>query len=156
MTPRPVSVRNLHRGLRAPARAAAALVRALDAWGRHPAPPGELSIVFLGDAALAELHGRFLDDPSVTDVITFPGDAAAGLAGEICVSADAALRQGPAHRRTPAEELALYLVHGYLHLAGHDDLAPGPRRAMRAAERAALRALEPLGPGGLFAWRAPR
>ena len=38
-------------------------------------------------------------------------------------------------------ELTLYLVHGWLHLAGHDDRAPGPRRAMRRAEAAALEVL---------------
>ncbi|MEQ1893563.1 MAG: rRNA maturation RNAse YbeY, partial [Planctomycetota bacterium] len=42
----------------------------------------------------------------------------------------------------PRRELALYLVHGCLHLAGFDDLEPRARRRMRAAERAVL---APLG-----------
>ena len=45
------------------------------------------------DDALARLHGDFLADPTVTDVITFEGGAAFGAAGEVCVSADAAARQ---------------------------------------------------------------
>ncbi|HEX3731266.1 MAG TPA: rRNA maturation RNase YbeY [Opitutaceae bacterium] len=101
-----------------------------------PPPEAELSVLFMTDAALAQLHARFMADPAVTDVITFPARLEAGSAGEICISADAARRQ--ARDRGASAELALYLVHGWLHLAGHDDRAPGPRRAMRAAERRAL------------------
>ena len=101
-------------------------------------PPGELSLVFLTDAALAALHARFLADPSATDVITFEGQAAAGLAGEVCVSVDTARAYARRHRQDLATELTLYLVHGWLHLAGYDDLRPARKRRMRAAERRAL------------------
>lgn len=121
-------------------------------------PAGELSLVFLTDAALAQLHADFMDDPSTTDVITFEGDATAGLAGEICVSADTAARyvgllegaapSAPHPRRDSrtlqsdfATELTLYLVHGWLHLAGYDDLRPAKKRRMRAAEARALKLL---------------
>lgn len=109
----------------------------------HPSPwalfpSGELSVVFLSDPDLARLHGEFLQDPTPTDVITFEGDRAAGLAGEICVSVDTAAREARARRADFATELTLYLVHGWLHLAGHDDLVPAKKRRMRAAERRAL------------------
>jgi probable rRNA maturation factor len=147
---RPVSIANLHPGLRLDSRAVARAVRELD---RHHAElarpgsvlsgPGELSLVFMTDEALAALHGRFLDDPAPTDVITFPGPdpAASAFAGEICISADAALRQLPKGTGS-SMELVLYLVHGWLHLAGHDDRSPVPRRAMRRAESRALGILE--------------
>jgi len=99
-----------------------------------PCPPGELSVVFLTDAALAQLHADFLDDPTTTDVITFEGDRTLGTAGEICVSADTAAAYARAHRRDFSTELTLYLVHGWLHLAGYDDLQPAKKRRMRAAE----------------------
>lgn len=121
------------------------------------APPGELSLVFLTDAALAQLHADFLADPTPTDVITFEGNPAFGTAGEICVSVDAALRHvapavpTPSARRSapsarlPAlnaaafsAELTLYLVHGWLHLAGYDDLVPAKKRLMRRAEARAM------------------
>lgn len=101
-------------------------------------PPGELSLVFLTDSALAQLHADFMGDPTPTDVITFEGDSAAGLAGEICVSVDMAARVARERRTDFATELTLYLVHGWLHLAGYDDLAPAKKRLMRAAERHAL------------------
>lgn len=109
---------------------------------RSSFPPGELSLVFLPDAALARLHADFLDDPSPTDVITFEGDPAAGLAGEICVSVDRATRVARERKTDTAAELTLYLVHGWLHLAGYDDLRPAQKRHMRAAERRALNLLQ--------------
>ncbi|MGA2052653.1 MAG: rRNA maturation RNase YbeY [Opitutales bacterium] len=109
--------------------------------GPHP-PPGELSLAFLTDVALAQLHDQFLADPAPTDVITFPGDIDAGLAGEICVSVDRAVAEAARRRRLFARELTLYLVHGWLHLAGLDDLTLAGRRAMRRAERRLLAAIE--------------
>ncbi len=105
-------------------------------------PAGELSLVFLTDAALAELHGRFLDDPSTTDVITFEGLAEMGPAGEICVSVDTAARYALGQKTDFSRELLLYVVHGWLHLAGYDDLRPAKKRRMRAAEARALALLD--------------
>ncbi len=167
-----VTIHNGHPGLRADRRAATALIRTLDTHAGNflgGCPPGELSLAFLTDAGLARLHADFLADPSITDVITFAGDPAHGLAGEICVSADAAARQAcpersrrvypERSRRTSlqrsrrvtasknnfSDELTLYLVHGWLHLAGYDDLAPREKRKMRAAEARALKLLRAAG-----------
>lgn len=101
-------------------------------------PLGELSLVFLTDLALAKIHGDFMGDATATDVITFAGDPAAGLAGEVCVSADTARTYARAHQRDFSAELTLYLVHGWLHLAGHDDRLPAKKRQMRAAEARAM------------------
>jgi probable rRNA maturation factor len=161
---RVVTIHNGHPGLRPDRRATTALIRTLDAHAGKflgGCPPGELSLAFLTDAGLARLHADFLADPGVTDVITFAGDAAHGLAGEICVSADAAARQAcpERSRRTSrkrsrravtlknpfSDELTLYLVHGWLHLAGYDDLTPREKRKMRAAEARALKLLRAAG-----------
>jgi probable rRNA maturation factor len=145
---RSISIANCHPRLRLNRREIARLIETLDANGTaigvEPSviPSGELSLVFLTDAALAKLHGDFLDDPSTTDVITFEGDPTLGTAGEICVSADTAAAYAREHRRDFNEELTLYLVHGWLHLAGYDDLKPAKKRAMRRAEARALRVLE--------------
>jgi probable rRNA maturation factor len=141
---RAVTVANRHGKLRVDRASLAAAVRVLDrnaARVRGGCPAGELSVAFLTDAALARLHGAFLGDPSATDVITFAGNAAHAQAGEICVSADAAVRR--AGRASPAlsREVALYVVHGWLHLAGYDDLRPAAKRAMRRAEARAMRIL---------------
>jgi probable rRNA maturation factor len=145
---REVSIANRHPRLRIDRRGITKLVATLDAHhaalttGRSSlANAFELSLVFLTDAALAQLHADFLDDPTTTDVITFEGDSALGTAGEICVSADTAAAYAREHGRDFSTELTLYLVHGWLHLAGHDDLVPAKKRAMRRAEARAMRLL---------------
>lgn len=160
MSVREISIANRHTRLKFDRRAVGRAVHILDAHRpalRIPpsrAFPGELSLVFLSDAALARLHADFLNDPSPTDVITFEGDPALGAAGEICVSVDAAWRRtqsvsrptssrrGPKANRDDraafSAELTLYLVHGWLHLAGYDDLVPAKKRVMRRAEARAL------------------
>ncbi|WOO40359.1 rRNA maturation RNase YbeY [Rubellicoccus peritrichatus] len=119
-----------------------ALFRWLDERSGFTAPAGELSIAFLSDKDLAQVHGDFLDDPSPTDVITFPGDPNEGLAGEILVSVERAEQEAERHDNTFSEELSLYLAHGWLHLAGLDDLDPISREAMRAAEKHVMSGLK--------------
>lgn len=117
-------------------------------------PPGELSIVFMTDPALARLHADFLDDHTTTDVITFAGESAFGTAGEICVSADTAQAFAQRHHHDFSAELTLYVIHGWLHLAGYDDLEPAKKRRMRAAEKRARRILVESGIAPDFRWKA--
>jgi probable rRNA maturation factor len=140
-----VRVANRHCRLRLARGAVAGVLRALDADAGKlggSCPVGEMGVAFLSDAALARLHGQFLKDPSPTDVITFEGDPTHGLAGEICVSVDAAMRVGGRTLPRFSRELTLYIVHGWLHLAGYDDLRPVAKREMRRAEARAMRILE--------------
>lgn len=150
---RSVAIANQHPHLRLDRRAIARVIHTLDAHHAAIAPaprgqppltplaPGELSLVFLTDPALARLHADFLADASTTDVITFAGDPALGTAGEVCVSADTAAAYARKHRRDFSAELTLYLVHGWLHLVGYDDLQPAKKRAMRRAEARAMKVL---------------
>lgn len=125
----------------------------LDRWSRRCIPAGELSVAFLDDDAIGEIHQRYLGDPSPTDVITFPGDPGLGDAGEILVGAETAARQADLRDLTFDREMQLYLIHGWLHLAGEDDRLPGPRRAMRTAEKEAFDYLASKGIGApIFRW----
>lgn len=156
---REISVANRHPRLRCRAREVERVIEVLDAHAAEiirdvrGVPEGELSLVILTDDALAALHGEFLDDPTTTDVITFDGDPGLGSAGEICVSADTAAAYAREHGRDFRHELTLYLVHGWLHLAGHDDLEPAKKRAMRRAEARAMRVLTAAKAIPEFAWR---
>ena len=67
------------------------------------------------DTAIADINQRFLGHTGPTDVISF--NLGEGT-GEIIVSAERALAVATRLRRKPAAELALYLVHGLLHIAG--------------------------------------
>lgn len=102
------------------------------------APSGVLSIAIVDDAELAKIHGQFLNDPEKTDVITFPSDEK-GFSGEICASAERALKTAKKFSNTPNRELALYVAHGYLHLAGLDDIEICDAAKMRKAEAEAMR-----------------
>lgn len=104
-------------------------------------------VALVDDETIAELHERYLEVPGPTDVLSFPH-------GEIVVSAETARREAEARGIPPLHELVLYVVHGALHLAGHDDKTPKARKRMRAAER---RILTELGYGDVFGTpRVPR
>ncbi len=143
-----ISIANQHPKLRSKRREIERVITVLDQQAQRflgGCPAGELSLVFMSDPALARIHADFLNDPSETDVITFEGDPALNTAGEICVSADRASHYADLHERDFSEELTLYLVHGWLHLAGYDDLEPAKKRRMRAAEARAMKIISAQG-----------
>ena len=105
-------------------------------------PAGDLSVVFMERSLHNKLHGEFLNDYRPTDVITFPPDPSEQIAGEICVSVEQAWdeaisRDLPFHR-----ELSLYLIHGWLHLVGFDDIERVERKQMRFEEERSLKHIE--------------
>jgi len=91
----------------------------------------EIEVTIVDDADIARVHGDFLDDPTPTDVITFHH-------GEILISADTAARQGMEHGQSVEHEVALYLVHGLLHLAGWDDHEADEAREMAGRQESIL------------------
>lgn len=95
---------------------------------------GSLAVAFVDETACAELHARFFDDASVTDVMTFPGDPEDAHAGDLAICPAYAAEHAGEFGQSFAEELTLYLVHGWLHLAGLDDRTAPQSAAMRAAE----------------------
>lgn len=151
-------VRNSCRGLALDPALARRAIHCLDTCGAFRVPAGELSLAILDAGAMGRVHAAFMGDPAPTDVITFEGDPLLGSAGEICACADVADDYARSHGGNFARELMLYLVHGYLHLAGFDDLRPELKRRMRAAERRALAVLDAAGVPveRLARWRAAR
>lgn len=92
-----------------------------------------IEISVLGARAMARIHREFLNEPGPTDVITFPY-------GEIVVCAPVAASRAPEFQHTVTEELALYCIHGLLHLAGHDDVRPGDAKRMHREQDRILKA----------------
>jgi probable rRNA maturation factor len=74
---------------------------------------------------MADLHGRYLDDPEPTDVLSFTMDED-GLLGDVVICPAVAAAQNP----DLAAELRLLLVHGILHLLGYDHDQEEERQAM--------------------------
>ena len=69
-------------------------------------------------------------------MLSFVLEQGDGLEGEVVVGAETALRAAPQFGWSPHDELLLYVIHGTLHLVGHDDATPGRARAKCRAETA--------------------
>ena len=101
---------------------------------------GEIGLVVVDRAEMQTLNRRHTGRKGVTDVLAFPlADDMDGTVGEVVVCADVAIEAALRRGHPPERELALYAVHGVLHLAGYDDAAPADRRAMYAREEEVLR-----------------
>jgi probable rRNA maturation factor len=95
----------------------------------------KIGVAVVDDPTIANLHQRYLDDPSPTDVLSFVLEASPKyIEGEIVVSADTALASAPDYHWPAADELLLYVIHGALHLVGYDDTTPKKRSIMREKE----------------------
>ncbi len=98
----------------------------------------EISINFVDQATICQLHLDYFNDPSPTDCITIPIDeeeeSCYRLLGEIFICPQAAIDYVASHQGDVYLELTLYLVHGLLHLLGYDDIDPCERKLMRKAE----------------------
>ncbi len=121
------------------------VARAVDAALDHGERSGlAVSVVLADDALMVELHAEHLDDPTPTDVISFDlgeEDLPGAPAAELFVGVEHAARVAAARGVRVERELALYVVHGVLHLCGFDDHDEADAAAMRVAERAVMDAL---------------
>ena len=111
---------------------------ALDALRIHP--QAELSIVLVDEATMSAYHQKFMGEPGPTDVLSFPMDELRapepdeepplGLLGDIVLCPTITAAQAAESNRTPEEEADYLLVHGLLHLLGHDHAEPAEKKAM--------------------------
>ena len=138
----PVEIRNHQRRVRLSLprikKAAEALLQAV---GRSDAV---LSLLLVDDRQMGRLHQQWMGDPLPTDVLSFSQDPPVkrrskggppDVLGDIVISAETAARRGPS---AVGREIIRYLVHGVLHLAGHDHARPREKERMsREARRLA-------------------
>lgn len=121
-----------------------ALVRlarfALDALRIHP--QSDLSVLLVDEEAMTAYHKRFMDLEGPTDVMSFPMDELRapsddeepprGLLGDIVICPTFTGAQAPGNGRSNQEEMEYLLVHGLLHLLGHDHADPAEKAVMFA------------------------
>jgi len=123
------------------------LIRELARWlltEVFPPAPAELGIHLVGDAEMTRVNWQFLQHEGSTDVITFdhrdPDEAEGpGWNGELFICVAEAVRQAAAFGTSWEQEVARYVIHGVLHLAGHDDHDPARRRVMKREENRLVR-----------------
>jgi probable rRNA maturation factor len=131
----------------------------------------ELSVLFVDEDDIALLNEQFLGKAAPTDVLAFPIDATEVdvvsmpamsrtgpdrspvdpgdlpvLLGDVVLCPAVAARQAPDHAGTLDDELALLVVHGVLHVLGHDHAEPQQAERMRERERELLEAHHWRGP----------
>jgi probable rRNA maturation factor len=96
-----------------------------------------VSLALVDNPTIHRLNKQFLGHDEPTDVLTFPlsGPGAKTLEGELVIGAEVARAQAAERGHDVQAELALYVIHGLLHLCGFDDVTPAAARPMRQRER---------------------
>jgi probable rRNA maturation factor len=97
----------------------------------------EVSLAFVDNRTIQPLNKRYLQHDEATDVLSFPLSEpnARRLAGELVISAEIAKVQAEERGHPVQAELALYVIHGLLHLCGYDDETAAGAAAMHERER---------------------
>jgi probable rRNA maturation factor len=118
----------------------------LDGMRVHPL--AELSVLLVDEAAMSDLHQRWLGEPGPTDVLAFPMDElrppppggsqsehagdeeAHALLGDVVLCPQVAIEQARKAEHSVQDELELLTTHGILHLLGYDHAEPEDHAAM--------------------------
>ncbi|MEQ9104696.1 MAG: rRNA maturation RNase YbeY [Rhodothermales bacterium] len=94
-----------------------------------------IGIILAGHELVTELNNIWLSHDYDTDVLSFVvEESEAGLEGEVYVDVETARERCVEFNTTVRQEVARYIVHGLLHLAGHDDATAEGSRLMTALE----------------------
>lgn len=114
----------------------------------HVHPQAELSVVLVDEAAMEQLHVRWMDEPGPTDVLSFPmdelrpgadgEDSPPGLLGDVVVCPQVAARQARTAGHSTSEEMLLLTTHGILHLLGYDHAERDEEKEMFELQRKLL------------------
>jgi probable rRNA maturation factor len=95
----------------------------------------------VGDVEIRELNRDYRDKNRATDVLSFSlvegewSGFRGTMLGDVVISIETAARQARARHRSLNEEVTRLLIHGILHLLGHDHEEDEEARTMRAEER---------------------
>jgi probable rRNA maturation factor len=118
----------------------------LDGMRVHPL--AELSVLLVDEAAMSDLHQRWLGEPGPTDVLAFPMDElrppppgggqgehgaeedAHALLGDVVLCPQVAIEQAGQAEHSVQDELELLTTHGILHLLGYDHAEPDEHATM--------------------------
>jgi probable rRNA maturation factor len=118
-----------------------AILAAVEGSGLVLAVNAEISVVLCSDAFIRELNREWRGYDAPTNVLSFPpgGDpASAPLLGDIVIAFETASREAFEAGKPLRDHVAHLLVHGFLHLIGHDHVEAAEAEAMEALERAIL------------------
>ncbi len=109
----------------------------------------ELSIALVDDSEIEHLNSKWRRQPRPTDVLSFSliegafPDHSAGMLGDVVISVETAARQAADRHRSLDEIVTRLMIHGVLHLIGHDHEEDDEARRMAALERRLWRVVRP-------------
>ncbi len=103
----------------------------------------EISLAFVDNPTIHQLNKRFLDHDEPTDVLSFPlsDSGSKKLIGELVIGAEVAQAEARSRGHDVQAELALYVIHGLLHLCGYEDKSSSAAQEMHGRERHYLQLL---------------
>ncbi|MCA0380441.1 MAG: rRNA maturation RNase YbeY [Actinobacteria bacterium] len=111
----------------------------------HVHPDTELGVSLVDESAIERLHIEWMNEPGVTDVLSFPMDelrpgrpdaqTPAGLLGDVVICPQVAGEQAEAAGHDLATEMNILLTHGMLHLLGFDHATPAEEAEMFGLQR---------------------
>lgn len=111
----------------------------------HVNPKTDVGILFVNENAMEGLHEQWMDESGTTDVLSFPMDelrpgrpdaiSPAGILGDIVICPQVAQTQAEAAGHSFAEEIAVLVTHGMLHLLGFDHATPVEEAEMFGLQR---------------------
>ena len=109
-------------------------------------PDADLTIVLVDDVRIQTLNRDFLAHDAPTDVLSFPADepdpeTGRSYLGDVAISLARASEQALARGHSVEAEMQLLVVHGILHLLGHDHAGAAEKERMWAAQAQALERL---------------
>lgn len=107
---------------------------------QHAPAPAALTLRLTGEAQLRRLNRDFMGHDAPTDVLSFPAEEP-GYLGDLALSVPRAAAQARAGGHPLQAELQLLVVHGVLHLLGHDHRTARQKRRMWTAQAEILRQL---------------
>jgi probable rRNA maturation factor len=102
---------------------------------------GHITVLLTDDAEIRRLNGGFRGRDKATNVLSFPAPYGALTLGDLAVSLGVLRREAAGEGRGLAAHFGHLVVHGTLHLLGHDHLAAGQAASMERAEARILRRL---------------
>lgn len=113
-------------------------------FGELNQSPAHVGLLFTDDAAVRTINATYRNQDKPTNVLSFPSDSAVlppdqgTFLGDIVLARETVLAESVAQGKTPAAHTHHLIIHGVLHLLGHDHVEPMAAESMEALERAIL------------------
>ena len=110
-------------------------------------PECELSVTFVDDAEMEELHIKWMDEPGTTDVLSFPMDMPEGRGdavtlGDIVIDPIVAAQQAQSAGHSVNHEIYILATHGLLHILGYDHADRDEEKVMFEMQEAIVKKWE--------------